>query len=316
MDNGAFISFVIPALNVEKDISKCLESIQGLDFPKEKFEIIVIDNNSSDRTPDVARKFTNKVYSRDHVTIAKLRNDGVKESRGNFFVFVDSDCIIPKDWLNNALRHFDGKDVGLVGSESHILPENATWVEKTWKVHLDKDKDARTPTWISARAIMTTRDVFQNLGGFNEGLETGEDFDFGQRLRKKFRIISDEKLAYIHLGEAKTLSAFYAKEMWRGKTALSVWLKDIGRLEGLRNIVALFYYLIALILVVPAVIATVTTGSIIYILIVLLAMAIPLSAISFNTCRKTGKYSYFFKLCVVYGVYILARMMAILKIRK
>ena len=85
------ISFVIPVLNGERDISRCLLSIRNQDFSAEEYEVLVVDNGSTDRTQDIVRNLGFDIQVIPGVSVASLRNRGAVEARGDFLAFVDAD---------------------------------------------------------------------------------------------------------------------------------------------------------------------------------------------------------------------------------
>jgi glycosyltransferase involved in cell wall biosynthesis len=106
------VSVVIPALNEESRIGACLQSIRAQEIP---CELIVIDNGSTDRTPEIAKDYCDKVLIRPHMTIANMRALGVEESSGEIIVSTDADCIAPPNWLEELIKPFQDSDVVLVG---------------------------------------------------------------------------------------------------------------------------------------------------------------------------------------------------------
>ena len=228
MSENSLVSFIIPALNAADTIGACLESIQKLDYPKDSIEIIVVDNGSKDDTLDIAGKFTHSIFIDVSATIAKLRNIGAKNARGSFFIFLDSDCTLTADWVDNALGRFKDNGIGLVGSRTYMLPDDANWIDKTWKMHLNKSKSPESAKWLISRAIMIRKDVFLSIGGFDESLTTCEDVEFGYRVQNKYRIIADEKLAPLHMKSQENIYEFFKKELWRGKDSFRVGLRHLN----------------------------------------------------------------------------------------
>ena len=107
------VSIVIPALNEEKYIGKCLESLLELNTPLESYEAIVVDNGSTDRTVEIAYSFKDrmklKIFEKPGINISALRNFGVKHASGEVIGFLDADCTVSKDWLNNAVKQLEAE---------------------------------------------------------------------------------------------------------------------------------------------------------------------------------------------------------------
>jgi len=106
------ISVVIPAYNEEKYISECLKSIEQ--YGRELFEVIVVDNNSTDRTVEIAKTFKNvKVITESRRGVTFARNRGIQESSGDIITFIDADNRIHDNWIPKIKKEFH-KDKNLV----------------------------------------------------------------------------------------------------------------------------------------------------------------------------------------------------------
>jgi len=206
------VSIIIPMKNEENNIRLCLDSIAGNSYPKEEYEIICVDNGSTDRTLEVARGYTKNVYQLPDNTISALRNYGAQRAQGEYLAFIDSDCVADKFWLQSASMYFGSENMVCFGSTPEI-PADATWVQKTWYLNKQIRSDVQRVEWLESMNLIVKKDVFRELGGFNEKLETCEDVDLCYRIGQKYQIISDKRIRVVHLGEAKTLGEFFKKEM-------------------------------------------------------------------------------------------------------
>src|SRR6476661_7345717 len=104
-----FVSFIIPALNEEKHIGVCLESIHRLQMPPEisGMEIIVVDNNSTDRTVKISREMGAQVVGVVPKNPSRARNAGAGAARGDWLAFVDADCELASDWIVACGSHLN-----------------------------------------------------------------------------------------------------------------------------------------------------------------------------------------------------------------
>lgn len=111
-----FISIIIPAKNEEKLIRGCITSLNLLDYPKDKIEIIIVDGLSTDNTMDVAREMGATVISNTKQTVSPGRNIGFEKAKGDLIAFTDADCVVDKSWLSNSIKYFEkDKTVACVG---------------------------------------------------------------------------------------------------------------------------------------------------------------------------------------------------------
>jgi len=211
-----FVSIIVPTFNEAKYIRYCLDSLKNLSYPAGLFEIIIVDNGSTDNTLEICREYSDLIYSCPGVTIAALRNYGVNKAAGTVYAFIDADCVADKDWLSTAIT-LVGKENCITGSK-YLVPQNGTWIEKTW--FSQKTKGRREVPYINSGNLIVPGSVFKRVGGFKESLKTGEDYEFCLRASKEAKIISDEDIKVTHLGNPKTIRQFLRREIWHGIGAL------------------------------------------------------------------------------------------------
>jgi cellulose synthase/poly-beta-1,6-N-acetylglucosamine synthase-like glycosyltransferase len=255
MGESFFVSIIIPALNEQENIPACLSALNELDFPDEQYEILLIDNGSTDQTIEIARTFDVRIVEQPEVNISALRNLGAAHAKGNILAFIDADCIASKDWLKHATPYFHDQTIGVVGSR-YQLPPDSNWIEKAWHIHTAKSRTLTGDVkWLPGGNLIVSRQCFFQVGGFNEGLVTSEDIDFCATVRaKNFRVFSNPKIAVIHKGHPKTLPVFYRKEIWYGREMYALFLRNFPRLTNYRPVAfGLFYFvcLIAILITTP-----------------------------------------------------------------
>lgn len=222
MSNAQFVSIIIPTFNNEKYIRDCLRSLFQQNYNKDAWEILVVDNGSSDRTLEIARGYSCKIIEKCVGTISSSRNAGAAQSKGDILAFIDSDCIAPPNWLKEAIELLDKSGAGAVGAE-YSLPTDTTWVERTWYLNTTRRKVDGETDWLPSCNLIVLRQYFERVGGFNEKLVTTEDVDFSHRIRALgAKIISNPKLSVIHLRNSKSVKEFFEKERWRGMGVLKI----------------------------------------------------------------------------------------------
>ncbi|OGK46289.1 hypothetical protein A2963_00280 [Candidatus Roizmanbacteria bacterium RIFCSPLOWO2_01_FULL_40_13] len=103
--SDALISVIVPAYNEGKYLSKCLESITNQTY--KNFELIVIDNNSTDNTSEIAKKYGARVVFEKKQGMIQARERGFSEAKGVILVRTDADTIVPENWLETILLEFN-----------------------------------------------------------------------------------------------------------------------------------------------------------------------------------------------------------------
>jgi glycosyltransferase involved in cell wall biosynthesis len=213
------ISIIIPAYNEERHIKACLTSIVNVDYPKTGYEVILVDNGSTDRTKEIAGQFDIAIFTDQDRNVSGLRNLGAKYAKGEILAFIDADCLATPQWLKNASLHIQNNKLAAWGAPPEI-PDNPTWVQETWFIVRKKEIQLEMVEWLESMNLFVRKTLFLNVGGFNESLVTCEDVDFCYRISNYGKILSDTALGVVHLGEARTLREFVKKELWRGKSNL------------------------------------------------------------------------------------------------
>lgn len=313
------VSFIIPCFRSEDTIKECLEHIKNLEFKEGKKEIILVDNGSDDKTVEIAKPLVDKLLLEPDAGLGELRNKGAAASTSEALVFLDSDCLLQKEWLNIAWPHLEKPEVGLVGSKTHILPEGSTWVAEAWKIHLDYSGKLSSPGWLATRAIATRKHIFEEIGGFSEEVETCEDVELGHKISKNYQVIVENSLAPLHLKDADTLPDFFKKEVWRGidsvKTSWSYLRNQKFRFRELLSFILPFYFLFfAAVALLSFLLILVGSGkAACYFITSLTFILLPVIFLSLKTVLSEGKLKSFFQLFLVYSTYIAARSFALVK---
>jgi len=304
------VSVIIPALNEEKVIGLCLDSLVKMDYPRRSFEVIVMDNGSNDRTMEVAGTFSGSLnltlLQKKEVHVSALRNLGASQAKGKVFAFLDSDCVVPRDWLKQATTLLAQERAGVVGAHFRI-PEESGWVARVWYGNLDLEKQGDL-VWVPGCNTIVTRDVFQRVGGFDESIETNEDCEFCDRVRDiGLRVIGDSSIAVIHLETPQTLLDFYRKIRWHGTDGFRVFLSDLPRISNARPLLFGFYTLVCLAGAGFGVILAARQKSLIVPAVFLGALVVPSLLLSIRLVLKRKKWSDLVPLVLMHVVYGLAR---------
>ena len=187
------ISVIIPTLNEEKYIESSLKSLINQDY-KGKYEIIVADGMSRDNTVRIAKKFTDKVITVTQKNVAAGRNEGAKIAKGEILLFLDADTILLFNGLTEIIKPFRVKKV--VGIACPVLPVSSEAKDFAiyWSFNqfMKRSIKSKKPQ-VAGICCAYRKKVFEKVGGFNEHLDTLEDFDLSERISKEGKIIFVQK---------------------------------------------------------------------------------------------------------------------------
>lgn len=246
------ISVVIPTLNEETVIARCLEALAAQTAPRAAFEVIVVDNGSEDGTVPAALRFEDilqlRVIERKGVSISGLRNLGAAVAESEYLAFLDADCIAPPDWLSQALELLGAQGTGVVGAH-YTIPPASSWVARAW--YGDMRTLKRGPVaYVPAGTLFVGRKLFSGVGGFDESIETSEDCEFCQRVSAAgFPVEAVPSLSVVHLGTPQTVAAFYRKQRWHGTDVHTVFLRNILHSASAKSTLFALYTLCCLVMV-------------------------------------------------------------------
>jgi len=172
--NDPLVSVVITTKNEEKNIENCLQSIRSQTF--KNIELIVVDNFSEDQTAELAEKYNAKVYFKGNERSAQ-RNYGVQVAHGKYVLYLDADMILSANLIAECVGACERNS-----ADALYVPERIVG-KGFWIKVRDFERSFYTGTVIDAVRFVR-RDLFLQVGGFDETLVGPEDWDFDRKIRK------------------------------------------------------------------------------------------------------------------------------------
>ena len=187
-DDLPFASVIIPVFNEGGRLRLCLDALVTQIYPKDRFEVIVVDNGSEDPSVWVKDEYPNVVFAGEARPGSYFaRNRGIGLAKGEIFAFTDGDCIPDAHWLANGVREvIADSSVGLVGGRVDFFfrdPEHPTVAELYDSIMYLNQRAAVELTGFAATANMfTARTVLEHVGVFDSSIKSGGDREWGQRV--------------------------------------------------------------------------------------------------------------------------------------
>lgn len=320
--NTHLLSIIVVTYNEVRHVARLQASVTAMRKPADvAVETILVDGGSHDGTAEEARRadFT-KVIVMPGANIPTCRNRGAEEADGDWIAYIDGDCELTADWLEQARPLMTSHENVLLGWPARP-PEPMNWLQAAWNFHwLNKNPHVET---VQGRRVIkregfrlaTTRNMilhraaFDAVSGFNEDLPTGEDTDFAFRIyMKDIPVYGVPDLRVTHHGEPATLVAFYKQQLWHANRNSYEHIARIsgGRIGGNAPKYALAF-MFSLVFAAGGGLAAVATGNRLFgvaLLPLLGVVGLPAAYISIK--GKTAKH--FVALCTIYAVYGWARM--------
>ena len=187
------LSIIIPTYNEEEYLPKLLDSIKKQDY--KDYEIIVADADSTDKTVSIARNFGCKIVKGGMPAVG--RNNGAKVAKGDILLFLDSDLKLSKGYLKNCVSEFEDDDLGIAISQMMVDSDRKYYqilhdFANKFMISVENIK----PHGAGCYGIISKRSLHEEVGGFDERLDFGEDTDYIERIGNisNFKVLRTAKL--------------------------------------------------------------------------------------------------------------------------
>jgi|GEM_PF-599764 glycosyltransferase involved in cell wall biosynthesis len=178
------VSVIVPVYNGEVLLPLLLQSLSRLNHPSDRLEILIVNNNSSDRTVEILAGSPFTILFEPTPGAGTARNTGIRQAKGEFLAFTDADCVVDSNWLKDLLAGFTDPTIGAVAGtlKPHALTHP---VERYEALKLNCPGHRAThvflPTAVTAN-VMYRADVFAQVGTFLE-CTGGEETDLNWRMQ-------------------------------------------------------------------------------------------------------------------------------------
>lgn len=210
------ISFIIPAFNEEKELGATLEAIhEAGKAVKETYEIIVVDDASTDNTVAIARQQHARVVPVHHRQIGATRNSGASVAKGDVLLFVDADTRVNPGLIASAIKALDGGAVG-GGARVRFDPPMPVFAGIITPLLV---RAYLATGWAAGCFMYCRRQAFERTGGFDETLFGGEEIFFSKAMKKQgpFFILPESVST-----SARKMRLYSARELFGALFRLSI----------------------------------------------------------------------------------------------
>lgn len=232
----SFVSVVIPVYNDSERLEICLRSLENQTYPKNQYEVIVVDNGSDDRLEEFVYRFDQTIFAQEnHPGSYAARNKGISVAKGDIIAFTDSDCIPRSDWIESGVSNILAvPNCGMLVGKIDIFfkkPDKPTAVEvyesiKSFQTrrYLENGRHGVTAN------LFTFKSVIAKVGLFNAELKSGGDVEWGKRVFSSgYQQIYADNTCVAHPAR-RSFRELYRKTTrivggfhdWKGNTAYSL----------------------------------------------------------------------------------------------
>lgn len=239
------VSILIPARNEAANIQACLQSVCQQDYPSELFEILIIDDHSTDETANIIQAFSQSVEDKPSIKLIKLEDHtnheihsgkkaalktGISEAKGELIVTTDADCEVPADWLKLLVSFYEKNNSAFIAAPVNFH-KGRTQIEKFQSLDymgmmlITGAGIHGQFGWMSNGANLAyPKAIFEELNGFDgiDNIASGDDMLFMQKVVEKY----PDRIGFVKNKDATVLSLaqknwedFLGQRIrWAGKT--------------------------------------------------------------------------------------------------
>jgi cellulose synthase/poly-beta-1,6-N-acetylglucosamine synthase-like glycosyltransferase len=230
-------------------IEECIKSLLNIEYPKDKYEIIIVDNNSTDTTVEIVKKYPVKLLHEGKQSSYAARNLGIKNAKGEIVAFTDADCIVNKDWLKQLVKNLEDETTAGVGGE--IIAYNPKTIVERYSVEGDilsqksffesEFVNLKMPFIATANSAYK-KEILNEIGLFDDSFTSGGDVDLSWRITfKGYRIVYEPKAIVYHRHRTTLYGLF--KQFFRYGEGHAKLFKKHNAMFSKKYVIAILGYL-------------------------------------------------------------------------
>ncbi len=249
----SLLSIIVPAWNAEKTLALCLEALEQQTLSRDKYEILLIDDGSTDRTAELAQTFPVQYHFQENQGPAAARNNGASLAQGAYIFFTDADCVPDPNWLEEMSASFSRPEVaavkGAYRTEQDSIVARFSQLEFEERFAMLEKRDSID--MVDTYSAGFRKDIFQALNGFDSRfpVANNEDTELSYRMAEQgHTMIFNPRAVVRHLNHPDSIKRYFLLKFSRGYWRMMVYrmfpdkmLKDSYTPQSLKfQIIALF----------------------------------------------------------------------------
>jgi glycosyltransferase involved in cell wall biosynthesis len=226
-DNHPFFSIIVPTFERPAQLSLCLQALTRLDYPRDRYEVVVVDDGSANPPDDIVNEFRTlrslQLLQQRRTGPAGARNFGSLHAKGEFLAFTDDDCQPDPGWLRELAPYCVAKPDHIVGGRTiNALPQNP--YSETSQAIIDTvysyfNADPDNARFFASNNFAVSAEKFRQMNGFAERFVTSEDREICARWRADGRGLSYAPKAVVYHAHNLCLRSLWRQHFGYGRGA-------------------------------------------------------------------------------------------------
>lgn len=228
-------SVVVPAYNAGATVRLCLEALLRQSVGTPAYEVLVVDDGSTDDTAEVLKDFPVTVIRQPNRGPAAARNHGARRARGEIILFTDADCVPREDWVAQMAKPF--ADAGVCAVKGAYRTSQSALVARFAQVEFEERfellKRADAIDMVDTYSASYRKHLFERMGGFDESfpVANNEDTDLSYKFSAAgLRMVFNPDAVVFHLRHPDTLPRYLRQKFWRGYWRMVVYRRFPGKM--------------------------------------------------------------------------------------
>ena len=204
-----------PAYDAADTLEECLHALLDHTIPRWQYAVIVVNDGSTDRTEEFAKKYDVRLVSQPNQGRAEAKNAGIHAARGEFLLFIDADCAATKRWVEGIIAPFANQEVVGVAGTLHTEQRNivARFTQIEYETKYEIMARSQYVDIVDTASAAYRKQVFEGNGLFDASLFTAEDTDFSFRLAHRGYKMIFARCATVFHRHPETIFD-YARRKW------------------------------------------------------------------------------------------------------
>ena len=225
-----FVSIIVPAYNASRTIRMCIEALLSQSYDRNRYEVIIVDNVSTDKTPEIIKEYPVTYILEDKVhTSYGARNAGIRSAKGEIIFLTDSDCIPEKNWVSAGITTFsDQKIGGVTGPTIDYQPENKLEKYIAEAKPLDCSPSFRPGKMPQAFTcnVAYRKKIFDTVGLFDASMPGGGDvhMSWQMQLKTDYNLVYNPHMIVSHKHRS-TYKSVFKQQMRIGYGWIDVYIR-------------------------------------------------------------------------------------------
>lgn len=228
-------SVIVPVFNGAGTLARCLDALTDQDIPRESYQIIVVDDGSTDATAGIARGYSVTYVRQDNRGPAMARNHGARLAAASILLFTDCDCVPARDWISEMLVCFNDPDVVAVKGayRSHQRELMARFCQIEFEQRFALLEKSPSIDMVDTYSAGYRAQVFRDQGGFDTRFPKAdnEDTELSYRMAAKgLKMVFNPRAIVFHLGHPNSVWRYARLKFSRGFWRMVVYKRYPARM--------------------------------------------------------------------------------------